>query len=524
MSKSLKKGQFNWMWNVLLFFFISWVSLYPSLILGYLFFTQIKLDLSSLSNILLLISFFISNYFLILFLSLGITLLAITIIDLKNPPKLGSFDYLISNSDVKAWRVKNTLRTFSRWFWELPNINAFRVFFLRRMGIKIGKHVRLGKYILEDNFLEIGDGTFMGKYTILSGHLIDHLKLTLSKTKIGKNCILGNWVGAVGASIGDNSILLGTLRNTSAVLKGIYCKENGIYMGIPVRKVGYSTDLSPKKIKNLKKMIKNQERINFYESTLSNIKTNRLKFKVRLILGKIFITSGAASSLFFINFLCYYLINSLGFPTGDFIKDSFFIMLIPIFFVVSLGFFIAGAGVITRFLMELYRVFGFKIKEGEYNLDDPKLKTWKILYLWKQFSIYLAHQTPLGYGDSILFQSYLCDINKNVQMLKALVDPEFLEINKNSQCAVFSIIRSHYVDNDKLIFKRTKIGKNVIIGSFAYIGAGAKIGDNTIIAVGAYIPEDTICEPNSLYVGNPARRLPISAITDLHRNSIKIVE
>ncbi|MHA1298387.1 MAG: acyltransferase, partial [Candidatus Helarchaeota archaeon] len=184
---------------------------------------------------------------------------------------------------------------------------------------------------------------------------------------------------------------------------------------------------------------------------------------------------------------------------------------------VSIGFFMAGSAAVTRLLMALhYKSFG-KIKEGEYDLSDPKLKSWKLVYLWKQFSLTLSNSTPLAYGSTLIYQTYLCEINKNVQMVKALIDPEFLKIGKNTQIAAFAIIRSHYIKNDKIIFKKTEIGENVMIGSLTYIGAGAKIGNNTVIGIGAHIPENMVCEPNSLYIGNPARRLPLSAI----KNQVK---
>lgn len=514
MSKSLKKGQFSWKWVVILFLLIGEVSLYPSLLLGYIFFTEYSVNFNFLVDIALTLLFFISNYFLILFLSLGITFLIIFLINLKVPPQLGTYKNSIDDVDLYAWRVKNTLRSFSRWLWEMPRLSIFRVFYLRRMGLKIGKNVRLGKYILEDDFMEIGDSTFMGKNTIISGHLIDPFKFTVYKTKIGKNCIFGNWTGIVGADIGNNSILLGNLSNTSAALNGNSCKGNGIYRGMPIKKIGQSNHLNPKQLRNIKKLIKNQEKLNFYESTISTIKNPSVITKIKLILGKVFITFGGVMFSFLINFLYIFLIFFLGFPTGEILLDALYLIPIPLIFIVSLGFFIGGICATTRLLMAIHHKSAGQIKEEEYDLDDPNLKKWKTVYLWKQFCLDLTHKTPLGYGDTLILQTYLCKINRNVQMIKALVDPEFLKIGKDSQCAAFAIIRSHYIKDNKIIFQQTEIGKNVMIGSLAYIGAGAKIGDNTVIGIGAYIPENTVCEPDSLYIGNPARKLPLSTISN----------
>lgn len=50
-----------------------------------------------------------------------------------------------------------------------------------------------------------------------------------------------------------------------------------------------------------------------------------------------------------------------------------------------------------------------------------------------------------------------------------------------------------------------KIGNNVFIGMNAVITRGVTIGDNVIIGAGSIVTKD--CEPDSLYAGNPARRI-----------------
>lgn len=50
-----------------------------------------------------------------------------------------------------------------------------------------------------------------------------------------------------------------------------------------------------------------------------------------------------------------------------------------------------------------------------------------------------------------------------------------------------------------------KIGNNVFIGMNAMITRGVTIGDNVIIGAGSVVTKD--CEPNSVYAGNPARKI-----------------
>lgn len=53
--------------------------------------------------------------------------------------------------------------------------------------------------------------------------------------------------------------------------------------------------------------------------------------------------------------------------------------------------------------------------------------------------------------------------------------------------------------------KKITIGNNVWIGGNVVILPGVEIGDNTVIGAGAVVTKS--CEANSVYVGNPARKV-----------------
>lgn len=57
---------------------------------------------------------------------------------------------------------------------------------------------------------------------------------------------------------------------------------------------------------------------------------------------------------------------------------------------------------------------------------------------------------------------------------------------------------------------RVEIGNNVFIGMDSIICRNVSIGENVIIGAGSVVTKD--CQPNSVYAGNPARR--ISSIED----------
>lgn len=50
-----------------------------------------------------------------------------------------------------------------------------------------------------------------------------------------------------------------------------------------------------------------------------------------------------------------------------------------------------------------------------------------------------------------------------------------------------------------------RIGNNVFIGMNAVITRGVTVGDNVVIGAGSVVTSD--CEPNSVYAGNPARKI-----------------
>jgi len=52
---------------------------------------------------------------------------------------------------------------------------------------------------------------------------------------------------------------------------------------------------------------------------------------------------------------------------------------------------------------------------------------------------------------------------------------------------------------------RVTIGDNVFIGARSVILCNTRIGDNVVIGAGSVVSRD--CEPNSVYAGNPARKI-----------------
>lgn len=67
-----------------------------------------------------------------------------------------------------------------------------------------------------------------------------------------------------------------------------------------------------------------------------------------------------------------------------------------------------------------------------------------------------------------------------------------------------------------------RIGNNVFIGMNAIIMRGVTVGDNVVIGAGSVITKD--CEPNSVYAGNPARRIMSIEEYRMKRDSAQFAE
>ena len=120
------------------------------------------------------------------------------------------------NSMVYWYKIKNPLRICLNYIVIIlcriiPSLSLKR-WFLKRLGVKIGKNVSFGLETTVDIFfpelIEIGDNTIVGYRTTILTHefLIDELRV--GDVKIGKNVMIGaNCIILPGVTIGDNAII-----------------------------------------------------------------------------------------------------------------------------------------------------------------------------------------------------------------------------------------------------------------------------------------------------------------------------
>ena len=197
-SEEIEPFTFNLAYFIGLFFVMSWLCLFPSILTGYFFFRIFPFSFHPL-YLLALIPLFFLLYGIALVSSLVFTKIGFWIIHKRiGYPELGRFKISMDSPRIRTFVIKGNLMGFGMWLYYFFNVDFLRAFWLRRMGTKIGKNVRLSKSLEPDGNIEIGDNTFAARQCLFAGHLMYQNQILFCKTIVGKNCIFEGHSGAVG--------------------------------------------------------------------------------------------------------------------------------------------------------------------------------------------------------------------------------------------------------------------------------------------------------------------------------------
>jgi acetyltransferase-like isoleucine patch superfamily enzyme len=105
---------------------------------------------------------------------------------------------------------------------------------LRLYGLKCGKNVHIATrtYIETAGLVEIGDNSFIGYNSVVTGHANEDRAIVVDPTRIGKNCLVGTYsIVACGCELADGS----TLGAMSGMLKGQKLPPNEVWIGVPAK-------------------------------------------------------------------------------------------------------------------------------------------------------------------------------------------------------------------------------------------------------------------------------------------------
>ena len=487
---------------IALFLGIAWLALFPTVLVGYLYFTFVPFSLSPL-NLLLLIPLFFLLYGVTLISSIIVTKTGFWIVHKRiTPPIPGSYPFTMENPQTRAYIIKGNIKPFGRWLFHLFHLQFLTAIWLRCCGVKIGKNVRIPIHLQDEDFIKVGDNAFFSKSCQVSGHLMDQWTLTLSETVIGNNIIMEPLSGSVGGVVGDNSIF----KQVTGAMKGQICKGNAIYKNIPCEKIG-DNDLSPDELEALKQKIRKYDKTNFMKEKNAPIKISGVK----LGLMKFIVVIGAILLAFIVPLLYSLLFSAFYSPTNH-LLNILLLTLVPFVFLITLGVFLVGAAIIIKIFLSYYNKKA-EIPEGLYELDDPRAKIFKIKYMLRMFGLRLVHGSPLRIADTFVMKFWgNVTLGTNIVIQDATIDPQYLELGDTVVVGGGARIHTHDIIEGKLYIKKVVIEKNVTIGALSHIQPGVEIVEGTVIAVLARVRKDQKCKRRALWVGQPAIELPIEAI------------
>jgi len=98
-----------------------------------------------------------------------------------------------------------------------------------------------------------------------------------------------------------------------------------------------------------------------------------------------------------------------------------------------------------------------------------------------------------------------------------VLDPHLVTLGRNVVIGFQATIAGHYQERDAVVFRRTIIEDNVVIGGHAVIFGGVHIRSGSMIGAGAVVLPGTVVGPNEFWAGVPARKVrdlpPLNALS-----------
>jgi acetyltransferase-like isoleucine patch superfamily enzyme len=189
------------------------------------------------------------------------------------------------------------------------------------------------------------------------------------------------------------------------------------------------------------------------------------------------------------------------------LQDIFLILVFSLLLVIDYLILVFSLLFSSAFFINIFRLK--YDKEGVYRktLDDKmafKFTAYFALYYPVYKLINLFSLPPI---KSFYLRLIGAKIGKNVFLAgEEWLDPCLLEIGDNTMIGGRAMILGHIAE-EKLILKKTKIGKNCLVGGETFIMPGVVIEDNVVLGAKSFVPKDMHLKKGKTYVGIPAREL-----------------
>lgn len=159
--------------------------------------------------------------------------------------KLKEGEYSFFSLSCVKWAFVNAMTLIVNLsFMDYMRLTPLLPLYYKLMGANIGKRVQINtKGIADLSMIEIGDDSVIGGDAVLIGHIAEHGKLKLKKTKVGKKVTVG--LGAVimpGCAIGDGALIAAR----SVLPKNTVVPARSLFAGTPARFVKSLDEEDPK--------------------------------------------------------------------------------------------------------------------------------------------------------------------------------------------------------------------------------------------------------------------------------------
>ncbi len=134
------------------------------------------------------------------------------------------------------WFIHNGLFYLVRFtFLPFATLTPFGVWFLKAMGMKIGRHAFINtEFISDPRFIEVGDDAALGGSVRIFAHYGGGGNLVLAPVRIGHRATLGAGACVMGdVEVGDGAVIL----PHSVLLPGTRVPPGETWGGVPARRI-----------------------------------------------------------------------------------------------------------------------------------------------------------------------------------------------------------------------------------------------------------------------------------------------
>ncbi|HJV90626.1 MAG TPA: hypothetical protein VJ623_10005 [Holophagaceae bacterium] len=152
------------------------------------------------------------------------------------PTRFGRFKGGYYTLAAVPWFIHNGLFYLVRFtFLPFATLTPFGVWFLKAMGMKIGRHAFINtEFISDPRFIEVGDDAALGGSVRIFAHYGGGGNLVIAPVKIGNRATLGAGSCVMGdVEVGDGAVLL----PHSVLLPGSRVPPGETWGGVPARRI-----------------------------------------------------------------------------------------------------------------------------------------------------------------------------------------------------------------------------------------------------------------------------------------------